>query len=230
MSTKRWIFDKDPAFPENFEPHKISKCALELIDVGPVDELFDDDPDRLVHCILRVMLDPALTTESTYAPTNTYSLVLDVTKENSDPPAENARSLPVEMVIKACTYMGQHRHAMRVIDLPVNGNKTVGYFLHTLKTPGLNTCEFIRENGLQIGCRDFMSQVIRLLIDASFLAIPEGSQSALFKSFNSIPTDTMVDKQSPVTQAVFATSFNTLLPLRNSSYSVDFEPAVSYPD
>ncbi|KAK9858539.1 hypothetical protein MYU51_017647 [Penicillium brevicompactum] len=210
MSTKRWIFDKDPAFPENFEPHKISKCALELIDVGPVDELFDDDPDRLVHCILRVMLDPALTTESTYAPTNTYSLVLDVTKENSDPPAENARSLPVEMVIKACTYMGQHRHAMR--------------------TPGLNTCEFIRENGLQIGCRDFMSQVIRLLIDASFLAIPEGSQSALFKSFNSIPTDTMVDKQSPVTQAVFATSFNTLLPLRNSSYSVDFEPAVSYPD
>lgn len=51
------------------------------------------------------------------------------------------------------------------------------------------------------------SQVIRLLIDASFLAIPEGSQSALFKSFNSIPTDTMVDKQSPVTQAVFATSF-----------------------
>lgn len=156
MSSKKWIFGRDPAFPEALEPHKISKCTLEFLDIGPVDGSLAFDPNRLVHCILRVKLDPALTKDSSYAPTNTYSLVLDLTNDNSDYPAENARSVPVEMLLKACTYEGPHWNAMRTTDLPVNGSKTVGDFLRALRTPGLNTCEFIPHDGLLVGCRDFM--------------------------------------------------------------------------
>lgn len=52
------------------------------------------------------------------------------------------------------------------------------------------------------------SQTIRLLIAIGFLAIPEDSQVALFNSFNNIPTEKMGERKSPVTQAVFAKSFN----------------------
>lgn len=136
MSSKKWIFGRDPAFPEALEPHKISMCTLEFLDIGPVDGSLAFDPNRLVHCILRVKLDPALTKDSSYAPTNTYSLVLDLTADNSDHTAANARSVPVEMLLKACTYEGPHWNAMRATDLPVNGRKTVGDFLRARERLG----------------------------------------------------------------------------------------------
>lgn len=155
LGSKTWIMDGESIFPRYLERKMISKCSLEFVDTGPLPSSAPECLERLVHCILRLTLKHAQASNASFAPIGTKSLVLDVTELNAPPITASVEWVPVKIFIKACTYEGSHRDAMKVIDLPVTEKKTVKDFLRVLGTPGLDTCQFICIEDCLFGCRDF---------------------------------------------------------------------------
>jgi hypothetical protein len=150
------ISNSDFPIPTGLKRRKVSKCSLEFIDVGPLDGQNKNDLRRLNHCAIRLTLQCEVKKGCDYAPANTKSLLFDVIADETNPKWYRSTSVPVDMILRTCTYDGAHKDALKEIDLPLKNGATVGDFVRVTETPGLDTCEFIAQEDSLVGCRDFV--------------------------------------------------------------------------
>ena len=157
-TNQKWNFAKNQVVPQALRAKKVSKCSLEFINVGPSDSKNPNDNRRLNHSVIRLTLKHAPENNTPYAPADTQSLLLDmaIDPKYDTPEYTDAASLPVELLLKTCIYKGEHRDALKIVDLPMNRNKTVRDFLNVIETSSLTACEFVPEREYLVGCRDYM--------------------------------------------------------------------------
>lgn len=161
-----YIYSSINDIPVALRAKVVSKFSVEFIDLvhglpgilGKHD-IEGDFSERVNHCVAKLEFKNIQERYTGHVPQGTTGLKLDLGLDM----LADTRCGRGDFTVKAVSYSGPHKHARKVVEIPINPNlsrgnhhgQTVGDFLRVIDQNNLVPCGFNMEAENTVGCKDF---------------------------------------------------------------------------
>jgi hypothetical protein len=159
--SKQWtITTSKKDIPPALREKDITRFFVEFLDIDQQNQkstiYLNEDGLRTNNCVVRLVFKIPQDADTGHAPPGTTSIILDLQYE----PIYSRTAEPGQLNIRTADYPGNHRFAVKAIEIPIRYGKSTRKFKHFLEVTDKNSlipCHFstAKSSGV-VGCKYFM--------------------------------------------------------------------------